>query len=50
MRPEPAFLLLLLAGAALADGALETTGHTKFRLVGTTFPSDSVLSRVFAIA
>ena len=43
MRPEPAFLLLLIAGAALADGALETTGHTKVRLVGTTFPSDSVI-------
>jgi len=39
-----ACLLLLLGVAAIADDSpYELTGHTKFRFVGTTFPSDSVL-------
>lgn len=37
-------LVLLLGVAAVADDSpYELTGHTKFRFVGTTFPSDSVL-------
>ena len=39
-----ACLVLLLGVAAVADDSpYELTGHTKFRFVGTTFPSDSVL-------
>lgn len=37
-------LLLLISSAAIADDSvLELTGHSKFRFIGTTFPSDSVL-------
>ena len=37
-------LLLLISSAAIADDSVfELTGHTKFRFIGTTFPSDSVL-------
>ena len=44
MRPDPGLLLLLLSGTALADGGVfDTTGHTKFRFIGTSIPSDSVL-------
>ena len=40
-------LLLLLASAALADdNATEVGGHTKFRLVGQTYPEDSVFRDV----
>ena len=39
-----ACLVLLLGVAAVADDSpYELTGHTKFRFVGNTFPSDSVL-------
>ena len=42
MRPEP-WLLLFLAAAALADGRpYELGGHTKLRVVGTSFPSGSL--------
>ena len=43
MRPE-LWLLLFLAGAAVADeDPYRFGGHTKLRVVGTSFPSDSLL-------
>ena len=43
MRPE-VWLLLFLGAAAMADESpYEWGGHTKLRVVGTAFPSDSVL-------
>jgi hypothetical protein len=43
MRPSVCLLLLLGVAAAADDSPYELTGHTKFRFIGTTFPSDSVL-------
>ena len=47
MRLEFA-LLVLLAGstAVLADTEVDLTGHTKARLVGTTFPSNSAIHQL----
>jgi hypothetical protein len=45
MRPSVGLPLLLIAAAAFADdGPYEVGGHTKLRLLATTFPSDSVLN------
>ena len=44
MRLELAFLtLLVVSTAASADTTFETNGHTKGRLVGATFPSNSAI-------
>lgn len=43
MRPEVALLCVLVAGVAAGDGIeTEVGGHMKFRLVGESYPSDSV--------
>jgi hypothetical protein len=43
MRPSHALPLLCLSALALADdSAYEFGGHTKFRLVGQSFPGDSL--------
>ena len=42
MRPSHALLLLLSAVALADDPAYELGGHTKFRLVGQSFPGDSL--------
>lgn len=43
MRPSYALLLFLLCAIAFAgDSTYEFGGHTKFRLVGQTFPDDSL--------
>ena len=47
MRPSYALLLVLLSSAAFADnGDLEFGGHSKFRLVGQSFPDDSLFHDV----
>jgi hypothetical protein len=43
MRPEAWLLLVLGAAAAADESPYEWGGHTKLRVVGTTFPADSVL-------
>ena len=43
MRPEALAALLLVAGAAGADGAVDFGGHTKARLVGWSFGEESLL-------
>ena len=43
MRPEVWLLLFLGAAAAADESPCEWGGHTKLRVVGTTFPADSVL-------
>ena len=43
MRPSHALLLLIFSAVVLAeDSSYEFGGHTKFRLVGQTFPDDSL--------
>lgn len=47
MQPSIAILLVFIATAACADGSShEIDGHTKLRLIGRTFPSDSVFRNV----
>ena len=43
MRPELWLLLFLGAAAAADESPYEWGGHTKLRVLGTTFPADSVL-------
>ena len=43
MRPSYALLLFLLCAVAFAEGSsYEVGGHTKFRLVGQSYPDDSL--------
>ena len=46
MRPSSLFLCLLLAMPAAADLNHEFGGHTKLRVVGQSFPSDSLFNDV----
>jgi hypothetical protein len=43
MRLSVCLLLFLATTVGANDGAVDITGHTKIRFVGTAFPSDSVL-------
>jgi hypothetical protein len=43
MRPSVCLILFFAASALANEGAVDVTGHTKARFVGTSFPSDSVL-------
>jgi hypothetical protein len=43
MRPSVCLILCLAASAAANENVVDVTGHSKIRIVGATFPSESAL-------